>query len=92
MTPRCSWSDTLEGTPQRGAAGRTVADALTAWLEHNEGSYSPSTLRDQTSRARQVAEDKVSSIALARLSVSDVERWPTRLRRSGVGDSAIRIA
>jgi hypothetical protein len=40
----------LEAAPHRGAAGRTVADVLEAWLEHREGSWAPASLRDQTSR------------------------------------------
>ena len=42
----------LESTPQRGTEGRTVADALSAWLERNEGSYTPASPSDQTGRIR----------------------------------------
>jgi len=51
----------LESTPQRGAEGRTVADALSAWLERNEGSYTPASRRDQTGRVRSVTEDQISA-------------------------------
>ena len=37
-----------EAAPRRGAEGRTVSDALRAWLERNEGSYSPAILRGLT--------------------------------------------
>jgi len=80
----------LESAPQRGAAGRTVAAALTAWLERNEGSYTPASLRDQTSRVRFVQEDQIAQTPLARLGVAEVDRWLTRMRRAGLGDSAIR--
>jgi integrase len=79
----------LEATPRRSAGGRTVGDALHAWLEHNEGSYTPASRRDQQSRVRQVEKDPIVNVAIARLGVADVDRWLTRLRRAGVGDSAI---
>jgi integrase len=80
----------LESAPQRGAGGRTVADALAAWLERNEGSYTPASLRDQTSRVRFVQQDQIAGTPLARLGVAEVDRWLTRMRRAGLGDSAIR--
>jgi integrase len=79
----------LESAPQRGAAGRTVGDVLRAWLEHNESSYTPASLRDQTSRVRLVDADPIAKVAVARLAVADVDRWVSRLRRAGIGDSAI---
>lgn len=80
----------LESAPQRGAGGRTAADALAAWLERNEGSYTPASLRDQTSRVHLVQGDQIAQMPLARLGVAEVDRWLTRMRRAGLGDSAIR--
>jgi integrase len=80
----------LESKPQRGAEGRTVSDALDGWLERNEGSYTPASLRDQTSRVRLVQKDAIARTPLARLGVAEVDRWLTRMRRSGLGDAAIR--
>ena len=79
----------LESAPHRGAAGRTVGDVLKAWLEHKEGSYTPASLRDQKSRVHQMEADAISKVAVARLDVADVDRWLTRLRRTGVGQAAI---
>ena len=79
----------LEATPRRSAGGRTVGDVLHAWLEHNEGSYTPASLRDQESRVCQVEKDPIVNVAIARLGVVDVDRWLTRMRRAGVGESAI---
>jgi len=79
----------LESAPQRGAAGRTVGDVLRAWLEHNEPSYTPASLRDQRSRVRLVEADPIAKVAVARLAVADVDRWVSRLRRGGIGDFAI---
>ena len=39
---------------------------------------------------RAIKRDPIVRVPLARLSVSDVERWHVRLRRAGVNDPAIR--
>jgi integrase len=80
----------LESAPHRGAAGRTVADVLQAWLEHYEGSWAPASLRDQTSRVRLIEADPIAKMAVARLGVADVDRWLIRMRKAGVGQSAVR--
>jgi integrase len=80
----------LESQPNSTAAGRTVTDVLDAWREVNEGVWSASSKRDYASRAAYVENDSIGRVAIARLSVADVERWHSRLRRSGVGESAIR--
>jgi integrase len=72
------------------SAGRTVADALEAWLEINLGTWAPSTARDQLSRARAIANDPIAKVPLARIGVADVERWYARMRRLGVGEGAVR--
>jgi integrase len=80
----------LESAPASSAAGRTVTDALDAWREVNDGVWSESSKRDYGSRARFVAEDPIGKFGIARLGVGDVERWHARMRRAGVGDSAMR--
>ncbi len=72
------------------SGGRTVADALDAWIEANRSTWAASTLRDQTSRCELVRDDPISTLQLARLSVADVERWHARLRSAGVGEASIR--
>lgn len=76
-------------TPARDA-GRTVADVLDAWQEVNAGVWAPASRRDYAGRIRFIAKDPVASIRLARLGVADVERWHARVRRAGVGETAIR--
>src|SRR3954451_2009645 len=80
----------LESAPHRGAAGRTVGDALRAWLEFKEPSYTPTSRRDQVGRVRQVEADKIAKVAIARLSVADVDQWLTRMRKQGLGPGAIK--
>jgi integrase len=72
------------------AAGRTVADALDAWVAANTATWSASSKRDQASRAKLVKADRIAEIKLARLSVAEVERWHARLRDAGVGEASIR--
>lgn len=72
------------------AAGRTVADALEAWIEINAPTWTPATLQNQLSRAKGVAEDPIGDVPLARLGVADVEQWHARMRRLGTGEGAIR--
>ena len=80
----------LESGPRSTAGGRTVADVLTVWRETNDGVWAESSKRDNASRAARIAEDAIGRIAVARLGVSDVERWHTRMRRAGVGPASIR--
>lgn len=79
----------LEMKPTR-AAGRTVAEVLTAWQEVNEATWAPSSRRDYAGRVRFVLGDPIATMGLARLGVADVERWHARMRRAGVGETAIR--
>jgi integrase len=96
-------SRTVHGTKrdaQRAAAemtlrpsksgGRTVAALLDLWLEQNGPVWAPSSARDQVSRAALVKADPIAQLAVARLSVADVDRWHARLRRAGVGEGSIR--
>jgi integrase len=80
----------LESRPPARAAGRTVADVLAAWREVNEGVWSESSRRDYASRTRSISGDPISKVAIGRLGVDDVERWHARMRKTGVGDDAIR--
>ena len=72
------------------SGGRTVADLLELWLDHNEASWSPATRRDQVSRAGLVKADPIARMGIARLAVADVDRWHARLRRAGVGEGSLR--
>ncbi|MEX1008827.1 MAG: site-specific integrase [Acidimicrobiia bacterium] len=76
--------------PAPRARGRTVAELLDAYLELRGGERAEATKRDQRSRVRLVAEDPIGSVAVARLSVVDVDRWHVRLRKAGVGPGSIR--
>lgn len=71
-------------------AGRLVDDVLDAWVEQNLGTWAPSSARDQQSRVRAIKSDPISRLPLARLSVADVERWHTRMRKAGRHDAGIK--
>ena len=80
----------VDGLPPPPSEGHTVADALEAWVETNTPTWAGSTVRDQTSRASLVKADRIARTVVDRLSVSEVDRWHTRLRKAGVGESSIR--
>ncbi|MCP3879378.1 MAG: site-specific integrase [Sulfitobacter sp.] len=76
--------------PSRNAAGRKVGQLLDEWLEIKTPSWADLTVRDQTSRARLVADDPIGNMSVASIGVSDVDRWVGRLRKAGVGEGSIR--
>ena len=80
----------LTARGQSRAGGRTIADLLDEWVELNEASWASASRRDQQNRARLIAADPIAKMRVARLSVADVDRWHSRLRRAGVGEGSIR--
>jgi integrase/predicted nucleotidyltransferase len=81
---------TLESRPPSNAAGRTVTDVLTAWRDVNQPVWAESTRRDYESRIAHIEADQIAEMPVARLRVADVERWHARMRKTGVGEAAIR--
>ena len=65
-------------------------DLLQAWLEVKTPAWASSTHRDAVSRAALIEADPIARLPVARLSVSDVDRWVARMRTAGVGESSIR--
>ncbi len=80
----------FDSRPATHAAGRTVADILNAWVEVNQEVWAESSRRDQEGRVGKVLADPIASVPVSRLGVADVERWHARMRRAGVGETAIR--
>jgi integrase len=76
--------------PAPNAVNRTVAIALDAWVEANLPTWAPNSARDLQSRVAHIKADPIAARRVARLSIDDVERWHARMRREGVGESAIR--
>ena len=72
------------------ASRRTVTDVLEAWRVHKEPTWVVYTRRDQATRTRAIGEDRLGKISLTKLTVADVDAWVTRMRKAGVGESAIR--
>ena len=81
---------TLESRPPSNAAGRTVTDVLAAWRDVNQPVWAESTRRDYESRIARIESDPIAAMPVARLRVADVERWHARMRKTGVGEAAIR--
>lgn len=80
----------LESKRPSNAAGRTVTDVLTAWRDVNQPVWAESTRRDYESRIAKIEDDPIAAMSVARLRVADVERWHARMRKTGVGEAAIR--
>jgi integrase len=81
----------MEVGPGRATpAGRLVSDVLDAWVQQNLDTWAPSSARDQQSRVRGIKKDQIARLPLARLSVGDVERWHTRMRRAGMRDAGVK--
>jgi integrase len=76
--------------PARNAGGRKLSQLLDEWIDIKTPSWADLTIRDQTSRAKQVAADPIGNMSVASIGVSDVDRWVGRLRRAGVGEGSIR--
>lgn len=76
--------------PSRNAGGRKVGHVLDEWVDLNSASWAPLTLRDQTSRAKLIRADNIAEQSVASLGVADIDRWVTRLRQAGTGESSIR--
>jgi integrase/predicted nucleotidyltransferase len=80
----------FESRPPSNADGRTVTDVLTAWRDVNQQVWAESTRRDYESRIARIESDPIAALPVARLGVADVERWHARMRKTGVGEAAIR--
>ncbi len=78
------------GPGSASPAGRKVEDVLDAWIDQNIDTWAPASARDQQSRVRTIKRDKIAKMSIAQLSIADVERWHTRLRRDGMRDAGIR--
>ncbi len=76
--------------PARNAGGRKLRQLLEEWVDIKTPGWADLTIRDQTSRAAQVASDPIGNMSVASIGVSGVDRWVARLRKTGVGEGAIR--
>jgi hypothetical protein len=76
--------------PSRNAGGRKLGALLDEWIEFNEASWAPLTLRDQRSRAELITADPIGDRSVASIGVADVDQFVTRLRKKDVGESSIR--
>ena len=76
--------------PPSPDSGRTVGEALDAWIETRAPTWAASTARDQASRVALVKRDAIVRVEVVRLTVADVDRWHARLRGAGVGEASLR--
>ena len=71
-------------------ATTTLGELLHLWVEASLPTWAPSSAENQRSRARLVQADPIASIAVARLTPVDVDRWHARMAMQGLGASAAR--
>jgi integrase len=76
--------------PVRADGRRTVGDLLTEWRSLKDSTWAPYTRRDNESRCRAIASDRIAKVPVARLQVSDIDQWIVRLRKADVGEGSIR--
>ncbi|MCP5025270.1 MAG: hypothetical protein GY929_03210 [Actinomycetia bacterium] len=76
--------------PARNAGGRKLRQLLDEWIEIKTPGWADLTIRDQTSRAKQVAADPIGTMSVASIGASDLDRWVARLRKAGVVEGSIR--
>lgn len=79
---------TLRPTPVAGR--RTVEELIDAYVTHRSPTWSIQTRSSYASRVRILKADPIASIAVVRLSVSDIDAWHLRMRRAGTGEPTIR--
>ena len=72
------------------SGGRLISDVLDTWVAQSLDTWAPSSARDQESRVRTIKKDQIARLPVARLSISDVERWHGRMRRAGMGDAGVK--
>src|SRR5436190_6824332 len=82
------WEREMQGTAG-GSVGLDVARLLALWQEAKAAQWQPTTAREHTHRSVAVAAD-LGNVRLADLDPMKVDAWVARLRRTGVGEGAIR--
>ena len=78
------------GAGKATPAGRSISDVLDAWVKQSLDTWAPSSARDQQSRVKTIKKDQIAVFPLARLTVGDVERWHTRMRKNGMQDAGVK--
>lgn len=87
-TAVAAWEAELRGTAP-STVGATVADLLGMWQEAKAAEWEPTTTRDVRSRCKLIASD-IGGVRLGDLDPLGIDAWIARMRRSGVGEGAIR--
>jgi integrase len=83
-----AWEAELRGTAP-ASVGATVADLLRLWLEAKQFDWQPTSARDYAGRCRFIS-DAIGSVRLVDLDPFRVDAWVSDMRKSGVGEGAIR--
>lgn len=82
------WEAELRGTAPAGASAR-VSDLLRMWQEAKSFDWQPTTARDYHHRCVRILAD-IGNLRLVDLDPFRVDSWVAHMRRSGVGEGAVR--
>ena len=83
-----AWESDLRGTAP-SSVGATVADLLQRWLEAKRYDWQPTSARDYASRCRSITE-AIGTVRLVDLDPFRIDAWVADMRKTGVGEGAIR--
>lgn len=82
------WEASLRGTAP-GTVGATVADLLELWQQAKAFDWQPTTVAAHRSRASLIAAD-LGTVRLVDVDPFRIDAWLAQMRRSGVGEGAIK--
>lgn len=87
-TEVAAWERELQQTAP-SSVGSTIGDLLDLWQEARAFDWQPTTIRDIRSRCRLITAD-IGTVRLTDLDPLRVDAWVARMRRTGIGEGAIR--
>lgn len=79
---------TLRPSPTAGR--RTVAELLDDYVKHKTPTWAIQTRADHRGRVKKILDDPISKMAVARVSVRDIDAWVLRMRQAKVGAGALQ--
>lgn len=82
------WEAGIQGTAP-ATIGANVTELLELWQKAKAFEWQPTTARDHRSRARMITKD-IGLVRLLDLDPFKIDAWIGQMRRSGVGEGAVR--
>ena len=76
--------------PASNATRRTVAELIDDYVKHKTPTWSIQTAGNHRGRVKLILADPIAKLAIARVTVRDVDGWILRMRQAGVGPASIQ--